>query len=268
MTIRGIRLHTVASLALAASLWTGAAPSASAQAQQAVSIDGVRVSTATVNVGGSVFVPAVFLRKTGASVQWNAADQAVVMTKGTAALRLKAGERGVFHRPEGTYVPLRNAAQTLGMSVTYNAATATISIASGGGSGAAAARAVQQGDAYWLAQLTEAEAGGEPYEGKVAVAASVLNRVDDPNWPNSIQDVIFHVVEVDGVKYYQYSPVSDGRLYAVTPSEETLKAVQAALDGSDPTNGATVFYNPKKTDNEWVRNRPVSKTIGGHVFAY
>lgn len=80
--------------------------------------------------------------------------------------------------------------------------------------------------------------------------------------------MIFQVVEVNGTEYYQFSPVADGRIYEVEPTEETYRAVQDALNGMDPTNGAAVFYNPDKTSNRWVQERPVSTTIGGHIFSF
>jgi LysM repeat protein len=43
---------------------------------------------------------------------------------------------------------------------------------------------------YMLAKLTEAEAEGEPIEGKIAVAAVVLNRLKSPKWPKTIKSVI------------------------------------------------------------------------------
>ena len=67
-----------------------------------------------------------------------------------------------------------------------------------------------------LAKLTEAEAGGEGYEGKVAVAASVLNRVKSGDYPKTVRNVIFDKG--------QYSPVDDERLYNVNPNQETINA--------------------------------------------
>ena len=138
-------------------------------------------------------------------------------------------------------------------------------------SGAAAYAAVQvpvtDEDLKWFYRIVEAEAGGESYEGKVAVAASILNRVNSDEWPDTITETIFQVTTYNGVSYYQYSPVLDRRIYEVTPSEETIQAVHEALQGSDPSNGAIVFYNPAKTNNQWVRSREVTTVIGNHVFA-
>ena len=107
-----------------------------------------------------------------------------------------------------------------------------------------------------------AESGGEPYEGQVAVAATVLNRVQSGAYPTTIPGVIYQVV--DG-KYYQFSPVLDGRINT-TPSSSALRAAQAAMNGWDPSYGALGFYNPAKTSNYWVQLRPVTRVIGGHVF--
>ncbi|HZG57710.1 cell wall hydrolase [Paenibacillus sp.] len=252
-------------MTLAAAMCSTAFPAGAADTQ-AVLLDGERQSVAAFNRDGRLYVPAVFLREAGASVGWNEAAQAVVLHRGSTSVSLTAAS-GVIHKPEGSYVPLRRTAESLGMRVSYDAATHSAVIVAGGTSGTAGAAADAE-DLRWLERITEAESGGEPYEGKVAVAASILNRVDHADWPNTIQGVIFQIVEVQGVKYYQYSPVLDGRIYEAEPSEETKRAVRAALDGDDPTGGATVFYNPDKTDNVWVRERPVSTTIGGHVFAY
>ena len=113
-----------------------------------------------------------------------------------------------------------------------------------------------------LARLVTAEAGGESFEGQVAVAATVLRRVQDPRYPNSVKEVIYQVSEG---RYYQYSPVLDGRIN-LPASAQAYKAVESALAGWDPSNGAIGFYNPAKTTNAWVRSQTVTTVIGEHVF--
>lgn len=112
-----------------------------------------------------------------------------------------------------------------------------------------------------LARLVEAEAGAEPYEGKVAVAATVLNRLKDARFPKTISGVIYQVI--DG--YYQYSPVLNGRIN-LPASASSYQAVKDALAGQDPSFGANGFYNPAKTWDQWVRSNPVTTSIGNHVF--
>lgn len=112
-----------------------------------------------------------------------------------------------------------------------------------------------------FARLVHAEAEGEPFEGKVAVAATVLNRLADPRYPDTIYGVIYQVA--DGA--YQYSPVKDGRI-DLPADEDSVNAAYEALCGRDPSLGANGFYNPKKTSNQWVRQQPVTIVLGDHVF--
>jgi len=266
-------LRSVAALTISAAAFSAALPHpVHAEPMLSVTIDQSAHQTSSINKNDRQYVPAVFFQKMGATVLWNDSSQTVTLTNGSRQVMFPSGGTQVIHRPGRTYIPLRYAAESLGMSVDYNAKTESVSIQTHPAAlstlAASTATKISKDDFYWLAQITEAEAGGEPYEGKVAVAAVILNRVNDPEWPNSIQDVIFQIVKVNGTKYYQFSPVLDGRIYKVTPDEETNRAVKDALNGTDPTDGATVFYNPKKTTNKWVRERPVSTTIGNHIFSY
>ena len=58
-----------------------------------------------------------------------------------------------------------------------------------------------------LAALIYCEAGSEPYEGKVAVACVVMNRVNSSSFPNTISGVIY--------QSGQFGPASSGRLATV-----------------------------------------------------
>jgi N-acetylmuramoyl-L-alanine amidase len=132
------------------------------------------------------------------------------------------------------------------------------------GSAVVAARgsaAYSAADLDLFARLVHAEASGESFTGQVAVAASVLNRVKSPLYPNTLRGVIYQVVN----GFHQYSPVKDGRIN-LPANDSARRAVQEALGGADPSRGATGFYNPRKTSNQWVRNQPVTTVIGNHVF--
>lgn len=114
------------------------------------------------------------------------------------------------------------------------------------------------GNVYLLAQAVHGEARGEPYLGKVAVAAVVLNRVADPRFPNTIEGVVYQ----PGA----FTAVSDGQIH-LTPDEESLRAARDALNGWDPTYGAVYYYNPAKATSAWIWSRPVHLVIGKHNFA-
>lgn len=112
-----------------------------------------------------------------------------------------------------------------------------------------------------FARLVHAEAAGEPFLGQVAVAASVLNRIASPIFPDSLTAVIKQVA----YGFYQYSPVLDGRIN-LPANESARRAVAEAISGVDPSLGATGFFNPAKTSNAWVRQQPVTTVIANHVF--
>ncbi len=254
-------------------------------AQSTIMINGTPVKTASFIQKGRTMVHSKFFEHAGAAVNWNNQSKSVVLKRNGMLLSLPSGKRvaDFFVKETGkwqrdylavptvnqngkTYIPLRYAVQKLGMKVSYNPKTSQVSIQYPTNS-SRSSNTKEDTDLYWLYQITEAEAGGESHEGKVAVASTVLNRVKSPGWPKTIKDVIFQVTNKNGVDHYQFSPVSSKLIYRVTPSPDTIKAVQEALKGNDPSGGATLFYNPDKSTSEWIRSRTVTTTIGNHVFA-
>jgi N-acetylmuramoyl-L-alanine amidase len=129
------------------------------------------------------------------------------------------------------------------------------------GNGASSAVSPEERDL--LSRLVEAEAKGEPYQGKVAVAMVVLNRVASPEFPDSIQDVIHQQLENGG---YQFTPVGNGAIDQPA-SDESKRAVDEALASQNHTNDSLYFYNPKIATNDWVKTQQVTAVIGNHVFA-
>jgi spore germination cell wall hydrolase CwlJ-like protein len=112
-----------------------------------------------------------------------------------------------------------------------------------------------------LARLIAAEAIGESYDAMVAVGAVVVNRVKNPDWPNSISAVINHV----NAGHYQFSPVQNGFINKPA-TDDTIRAAWAALYGADPSKGA-MFYYDRTSTNQWIRSKPVTARIGNMIFA-
>lgn len=112
-------------------------------------------------------------------------------------------------------------------------------------------------DLKMMANAVYGEARGEPYEGQVAVAAVILNRVDNPSFPNTPSGVIFQ----PGA----FTAVADGQIW-LEPNESALKAVQDALNGWDPSDGCIYYFNPETATSKWIWSRPQYKQIGKHVF--
>ncbi|WP_353894328.1 cell wall hydrolase [Proteinivorax hydrogeniformans] len=109
-----------------------------------------------------------------------------------------------------------------------------------------------------LAKAVHSESRGEPFEGQVAVAAVIFNRVESSEFPNTIEGVIFEP--------WAFSPVHDGSFWQ-TPNDSAYRAVEEALKGNDPSGGAIFFYNPVTATNQWIRSREIINEIGSHVFA-
>lgn len=110
------------------------------------------------------------------------------------------------------------------------------------------------GDRYLLANLIYCEAGGEPYEGKVAVGAVVINRVLSSVYPDTVTGVIY--------QRKQFSPVASGRLAAALAAGKATQSCYQAADEAmaGVTNvGNCVYF---RTPIEGL----TGISIGGHIF--
>ena len=110
-----------------------------------------------------------------------------------------------------------------------------------------------------MARIVYGESRGEPFEGQVAVAAVVLNRLFSDEFPSTIEGVIYQNLA--------FTAVADGQ-YNLTPNAQAYQAVRIALEGYDPTYGATYYWNPATATSQWVWSREITLKIGKHVFAH
>lgn len=112
--------------------------------------------------------------------------------------------------------------------------------------------AVGTTDEMLLAALIQCEAGGEPFEGQLAVGAVVMNRVRSGGYPNTIAGVIY----APG----QFSPALCGaveRRVQKGVKESCVMAAQQAIAGASNIGGAMHFRRAGKHDG---------MIIGNHVF--
>ena len=110
------------------------------------------------------------------------------------------------------------------------------------------------GDLKLLASIIYCEAGGEPYEGQLAVGAVVINRMLSSRYPDTMVEVIY--------QRRQFSPVGSGRLELVlTTNRATASCYQAAQEAmSGVTNVGSCLYFRTPIPGLTGIN------IGGHVF--
>ncbi len=95
-----------------------------------------------------------------------------------------------------------------------------------------------------LKKIVEAEAGGCDTKGRILVANVIMNRVRSEEFPDSITEVVY--------QKSQFSPVIDGRLYSCEVTEQTVEAVNRALNGEDYSEGALYFMNRRRSGSRNV----------------
>lgn len=110
------------------------------------------------------------------------------------------------------------------------------------------------GDLALLAAIIYCEAGGEPYAGKLAVGAVVINRLLSSKYPDTVLGVI--------TQKKQFSPVGSGRfevvLAAGRANEDCYKAAREAMSGVTNVGNCLYFRTPIEG--------LTGISIGGHIF--
>lgn len=111
---------------------------------------------------------------------------------------------------------------------------------------------ITEDDAVLIYYTIEYEAGGESELGKRLATDVILNRKDDPDWP----DTIIGVISQDG----QFSAWNQGRLFKMIPSEDTIAAVNKELQSR--ISDEVVYFNAIG----YMYGEPYEK-VGGHYFS-
>lgn len=123
-----------------------------------------------------------------------------------------------------------------------------------------------------LARTIQAEAGGEGYEGMLAVGSVMANRVGDGRYGESFKDVILtpgHFSAWNGVTGYKNG---EGGLdmQNMQVSSTAYEIADKILSGNyeSPVGTSTHYYNPHEATPSWGRERAGGswQTIGNHIF--
>ena len=121
-----------------------------------------------------------------------------------------------------------------------------------------AAMQLSQADLEVLARIVNGETWFDtPYEGKVAVASVVLNRVLSRSYPKTVAAVAHQPWQ-----FSCYNADVRARLYNAAIRPESMKAAREAAAGADPVGGALFYYNPYLVKPSWARDRRFVKRIG------
>lgn len=116
-----------------------------------------------------------------------------------------------------------------------------------------------EADLKLMAAIIQAEAGGESYEGQLAVGTVIMNRVMSSKFPNT--NTIAEVVYAPG----QFQPVRDGHLALILergPNESCTNAARQVLGGY--RSGDWLFFMTQK----WADYYGITgyTMIGNHAF--
>ena len=107
---------------------------------------------------------------------------------------------------------------------------------------------------------------GDALEGKMLIANVILNRVRDPRFPDTIEEVVWQ--QIDGSA--QFQPTIDGRINTVEITQSTIEAVDRVLAGEDESQGALYFMARSGSDASsigWFEaNLTPLMVHGGHEY--
>ena len=115
-----------------------------------------------------------------------------------------------------------------------------------------------------LARLIYSESGSETYNIKLMVGSVVVNRLDDPDFPDTLREVIYQKNQFSVTKIKINGVIMIDR----PADEDSKKAAYEILNyGSILPQKVQVFY-AKSVKSGWVTTREPYGTYGNTVFAY
>ncbi len=124
-----------------------------------------------------------------------------------------------------------------------------------------------QDDLKLLACLVHAEAGSQSYEGKLAVANVVLNRVSSPKYGGTIKSVIYQAGQFSVARSGSLSKqLTNYSNYSSSSQKLSIKAAKAALEGSNNIGSRLYFHAYKSAVKKGYDNKKNSVKLGDHLF--
>ena len=136
----------------------------------------------------------------------------------------------------------------------------------------------ENNDIYCMAQNIYFEAGNQPLAGKIAVAQVVLNRLEHPNYPTTMCDVIYQAKWKENwlgnlvpIRHQcQFSWFCDGKSDDPVDSPTWMNSLKVAADVvqgkyGDITEGST-HYHSIYVNPYWADSLNETVVINEHIF--
>lgn len=112
------------------------------------------------------------------------------------------------------------------------------------------------------------EARGESYEGKVAVAYSILNRKAAPQWGNTIMGVLFQRLQYSSLTYATDPQLTTWPKDGDPSWQESMRVAANVLEGieANPIDGADSYHDTSIKPPSWATKERFVRQIGRLVF--
>lgn len=230
-------------------------------------------------ISGTTYVPIRFVSEAlrADEIVWDGQNDTAVVRKGDTEIIMPVGKNyalingqsiqipnGVRLVGDRTFVPVRFVSECFGAGVSWDGEHLNVLIEKPDISvnpGSVYDRGYSNENIYWLGRIIDAEAEGEPMNGKIGVGDVVLNRVKSDLYPDTVYEVIF-----DTKFGVQFEPVINGRIYQ-TPSFDSLVAAKYCLQGENIVGESLFFLNPVTAASSWITtDRQHYTTVGNHHF--
>ncbi len=225
-------------------------------------------------VNGSTFIPLrAFSDVIGAEISWNHEEQAATVTKnghtfvfyGEKDYSIIDGEKatGAIMENHLLFVPVRVTCSTLGYSVDWDNFNFVVKISAPEITVPETLKdnSYSYEDILYLAKITQIESGSQPFDAKIGVANTVVNRTKSNLFPGTIKGVIFDT------KYGTQFPPAHTDKINITPSKSSVLAAKCALNGVNLVGNSLYFISTKNASSSWAHNnRTFYKTLGNMNF--
>lgn len=244
-----------------------------------VYFDGLLMDQGCIRDGEMYLSPAAICAYLDMDWSWQGDEKAFILTlsgtqfSGSSSMEYLSGNGRYFYAPQGWFVAegqlylpydLLSRFLCLDTAVEKNDAAIYISTIN--------ARLIPGGEDYyelnypseelfWLSQIIHAESWQQPLAGQIGVGNVVMNRVESPDFPPTIFDVIFDMDH----NIIQFEPISNGSVYS-QPDETARIAACLCLDGYNTVGDSLYFVNPAYGSGWFDSSLDLTVSIGDHNF--
>lgn len=115
-----------------------------------------------------------------------------------------------------------------------------------------------------LAQTVYEESRGEPSRGQMMVAEVILNRVDHPNYPDTICGVVNQPGQFDPITRAKHRRKKLERGEFIFAVEMSTLMVLGVIERRHPD--LLFYFNPEKANPSWAAHMRQHGVVGRHLF--